>query len=161
MTKTQTAIFGMGCFWKPELLFSQIEGVINTKVGYMGGDEKKYPKPTYDDVCSDSTGYVEVVLVEFKPEKISYEKILETFWKNHNPTSLNRQGVDIGSQYKSAVFYYNLVQKKIAEGSKKEVQKKYENKKVVTEIRKAGTFFPAEGYHQRYLEKRGLKSCGI
>jgi len=161
MTKTQTAILGMGCFWKPELLFSETEGILSTKVGYIGGDEKKYPNPTYDEVCSNKTGYIEAILVQFNPEKISYKKILEIFWKNHNPTTPNRQGPDIGTQYKSSIFYYNKEQEKIANKSKEEIQKKYENKKVVTEIRKASTFFPAEDYHQKYLEKRDLRSCHI
>ena len=151
----------MGCFWKPELLFSETEGILSTKVGYIGGDEKKYPNPTYDEVCSNKTGYIEAILVQFNPEKISYKKILEIFWKNHNPTTPNRQGPDIGTQYKSSIFYYNKEQEKIANKSKEEIQKKYENKKVVTEIRKASTFFPAEDYHQKYLEKRDLRSCHI
>ena len=161
MTKTETAIFGMGCFWKPELLFSEIEGILSTKVGYIGGDEEKYPNPTYEQVCSNETGYIESILIEFNPKIISYEEILEIFWKNHNPTTANRQGPDIGTQYKSAIFYNSPNQKKIAEKSKEEIQKKYEDKKVVTEIRKAETFFPAEDYHQKYLEKSGLKSCHI
>lgn len=155
MVKTQQATFGMGCFWQPDLLFSKLPGVLSVKVGYMGGDEKKFPKPSYEQVCSDETGYVEVVHIEFTGK---YDSILDTFWNNHNPTTLNRQGPDIGNQYKSVIFYYDMEQKKLAESSMKKAQKKWD-KPIVTEIRKSSTFFPAEEYHQKYLEKRGMTRC--
>ena len=160
MEKTNKAVFGEGCFWTTEEVFREINGVVRTTVGYMGGDEKKHPNPTYEQVSSDKTGFVEVGLIEFNPKIISYEKILEIFWKSHDPTQLNRQGPDFGSQYKSVIFYYTSEQKKEAEQSKKKEQKKYK-KEIVTEIRKATTFYRAEDYHQNYLMKRGLKTCRV
>lgn len=156
----QVATFAMGCFWQPDLLFSKVPGVLKTEVGYMGGDEKSYPNPTYQQVCSGKTHYAEVVHVTFDSKKISFEEIIEIFWNNHNSTTLNRQGPDFGEQYRSAVFYHSLEQKKTAEATKKAKQKTLD-KKVVTEIIPAGTFFPAEDYHQKYLAKRGLASCHI
>mgnify|MGYP001589358413 CR=1 FL=1 len=158
--KKETAVFAMGCFWQPDSLFSKIPGVIETAVGYIGGNEEYYPKPTYNQVCSGDTGYAEAVKIIFDSKKISYKKLLEIFWNNHNPTTLNRQGPDVGAQYRSAIFYTTEKQKKEAEESKKEKQKTLKNK-IVTEITKASTFFPAEEYHQKYLEKRGLASCRI
>ena len=156
--KKETAIFGMGCFWKPELLFSEIKGVLETSVGFMGGIEDE--DINYEKVCSDLTGHAEVVRVEFDPSKVSYGDLLDIFWNNHNPTQGNRQGPDVGSQYRSVIFYMNDKQKKMAEESKRKIQTKFD-KKITTEIKKAGKFFKAEEYHQKYLEKRGLKTCHI
>lgn len=155
--KTEKAVFGAGCFWHVEEEFRKVEGVVKTTVGYMGGSLKN---PSYEDVCTGKTGHVEVCLIEFNPEIVSYEKLLKVFWKIHDPTLLNRQGPDIGTQYRSVVFYYNEDQKKMAEESKKKEQKKY-NKKIVTQIEKAGEFYKAKEYHQKYLLKKGLKSCSI
>jgi len=166
--KSEKATFGMGCFWSPQALFDHLPGVEKTEVGYMGGDEKKYPNPTYQQVCSNQTGYAEVVHITFNPKKISYQQLLKVFWENHNPTTMNRQGPDIGTQYRSAVFYHTEEQKELAEKTKAGQQKVWDakkiilgKKKIVTEIKKTGTFFPAEEYHQKYLEKRGLESCHI
>ena len=155
--KTETATFAMGCFWKPQLLFDKIPGVIRTEVGYMGGDES-HVKVTYQDVCSDETGHAEVVQIEFNPRKVDYEELLDIFWKNHNPTTMNRQGPDMGTQYRSAIFYYNERQKKEAESSKKEAQKNWENE-IVTKIVEAGKFYKAEEYHQNYLKKNRGAVC--
>jgi len=164
--KTQKATFGMGCFWGPELIFSKLKGVVSASVGYMGGDEKEYPNPSYKQVCSHRTGYVEIVHIEFDSNKTSYRSLLDVFWKRHNPTTPNRQGFNIGNQYRSVIFYHTIQQKKEAEKSKKEAQKEltpkktlFGSKKIVTEITKAKTFFKAEEYHQKYLEKRGKKTC--
>jgi peptide-methionine (S)-S-oxide reductase len=159
MVKTQRATFGMGCFWGPQALFDKVDGVVKTEVGYMGGDERKYPKPSYEDVCSDKTEYAEVVQVEFDSKKISYKKLLDTFWENHNPVTKNRQGPDMGSQYRSVIFYHDDKQKKEAEESKKKMQKELGSKKIVTEIVKAGKFVRAEEYHQKYLKKTGRNVC--
>jgi len=156
--KKETATFAMGCFWEPDLLFSKLPGTIKVEVGYMGGDEEKFPNPTYNQICYQNTGYAEVVQVTFNPEKTSYEELLKLFWENHNPTTLNRQGLDFGSQYRSAIFYHSEKQKTKAQSSKKEIQKKL-SKKVVTEITKAKTFFIAEDKHQKYLQKRGQNTC--
>lgn len=155
----ETATFGGGCFWGVELKFSQLEGVVGTTAGYMGGTKDN---PTYEEVCTDSTGHAEVVQIEFNPSIISYENLLTTFWKLHDPTQLNRQGVDIGRQYRSVIFYHSEAQKLLALSSKEELDKscKY-NQPVVTEITKALTFYKAEDYHQQYLAKRGHYSCGI
>jgi peptide-methionine (S)-S-oxide reductase len=152
----EKATFGAGCFWHVEAAFRKIEGVTQTVVGYMGGTLKN---PTYKDVCSDTTDHAEVVQLEFDPEKISYEKLLEVFWKIHDPTQLNRQGPDVGSQYRSLIFYHNEEQKKQAIKSKEEHQKQLKNK-IVTEITPASDFWRAEEYHQRYFEKHGFV-CGV
>lgn len=149
------ATFGAGCFWHVEEEFRKLKGVLNTAVGYMGGTMKN---PSYEDVCIDKTGHAEVVQIEFNPEKISYNDLLDVFWKIHDPTQLNKQGPDIGTQYRSVIFYHNQEQKKLAIASKEKQSKKDE---IVTEITKAGKFYKAEEYHQRYLEKQGLKSCRI
>lgn len=151
------ATFGAGCFWHVEEAFRTLKGVTKTTVGYMGGTMKN---PTYEAVCSNETGHAEVCQVEYDEKKISFKELLKTFWNCHNPTQKNRQGPDVGTQYRSAIFYHSEKQKKEAEQSLKEEQKKY-GKKIVTEIAKAGTFYPAEDYHQKYLMKRGLKTCGI
>jgi peptide-methionine (S)-S-oxide reductase len=153
----EKATFGAGCFWHVEEAFREIKGVVKTEAGYMGG---KMKNPTYEDVCTDETGHAEVVQVEFDPKVVQYEKLLEVFWNSHNPTQKNRQGPDEGTQYRSAIFYYSESQKKTAEKSLKEAQKKFKDK-IATEIVKANTFYPAEDYHQKYLMKRGLKTCGI
>jgi peptide-methionine (S)-S-oxide reductase len=153
----EKATFGAGCFWHVEEAFREIKGVSKTEVGYMGGAMKN---PTYEDVCTDETGHAEVVQVEFDPKIVSYDKLLEAFWTIHDPTQKNRQGPDEGTQYRSAIFYHSEAQKKAAEKSLKEAQKKFKEK-IATEITKAGTFYPAEEYHQKYLMKRGLKTCGI
>jgi peptide-methionine (S)-S-oxide reductase len=152
--KTEKAIFAAGCFWHPENIFSKTKGVIKTRVGYIGGKTKK---PTYQNVCSGKTGHVEATEVTFYPEEISYEKLLDIFWKIHNPTTKNKQGVDIGTQYNSVIFYANTNQKKIAEESKKEIQKKT-NQKIVTQIKKASAFWEAEEYHQKYFQRQSKKS---
>ncbi len=156
----EKATLAMGCFWNPDLIFSETAGVIKVTVGYTGGNEKEYPNPTYEEVCSDESGYAEAVEITYDTGKISFKGLLDVFWDNHNPTTMNRQGPDVGSQYRSEIFYHNDEQKKIAENSKKERQKKLD-KEIVTKITKASKFFPAEDYHQKYLEKRGMKSCHI
>ncbi len=161
--KTETAFFGAGCFWNVEEAFRTLRGVKETVVGYMSADpakSKKYPNPSYEQVCSDKTGFVETTEVIFDPKKISYEKLLKKFWKIHNPTQVNRQGWDFGSQYKSMIFYSSVKQRVLAEKSRREIQKKFKDK-IVTEIREAGKFYRAEDYHQKYLMKRGLKTCRI
>ena len=155
----QKAAFGAGCFWGVEVAFQKIKGVKSTIVGYMGGNFKN---PTYEDVCTDKTGHAEVVQIEYDPKLITYEELLEIFWKNHDPTELNRQGPDFGTQYRSVIFYYNEVQKKLAEQSKNKKQVELKNNKIiVTEITSAKVFYPAEEYHQKYLEKHGRMSCKI
>jgi peptide-methionine (S)-S-oxide reductase len=153
----EKATFGAGCFWHVEEAFRCLHGVFSTRVGFMGGTLKN---PTYEDVCTGKTGYAEVVEVTFDPIKISYEELLRTFWEIHDPTTLNRQGPDVGTNYRSVIFYYTPEQKIAAEHSKEalEKSKKY-RKKIVTEIAKATEFYQAEEYHQHYLEKQGLSSC--
>ena len=147
------ATFGAGCFWHVEDLLSKTKGVKSTKVGYTGG---QLSNPTYEEVCTDKTGHAEAVEVEYDPDEISYEELLDVFWKNHNPTTLNRQGPDVGIQYRSAIFYHNDEQKKIAEKSKQTLDKsgQFENP-VVTEIVPAPSFYKAEEYHQKYFKKCG------
>lgn len=153
--KEEIACFGAGCFWGVELLFSKTEGIISTKVGYMGGNEGKYPNPNYEEVCTDETGYAEVVEIRYDSDKIDYKDILKIFFENHNPTTLNRQGHDFGTQYRSVIFYYDDEQKKLAEKIKKEYQKIIgKEREIVTQIVKASKFYPAEEYHQKYLEKK-------
>ena len=147
--KTEKAIFGAGCFWHPEEVFSKTQGVISTRVGYIGGRLKN---PSYAQVCSLNTDHVEATEVTFDPKKISYEQLLDVFWNIHNPTTKDRQGPDIGSQYNSVIFYSNEEQKNIAEKSKKERQKQTE-RKIVTKIRKVSKFWQAEEYHQKYMSK--------
>ncbi len=153
------AIFAAGCFWGVEATFRQIPGVIATRVGYTGGLKSN---PTYEDVCTDRTGHAEAVEVEYDPAKVSYEKLLNTFWENHDPTQLNRQGPDWGTQYRSAIFFTTPEQEKEATASKEARAKSGAFKKpIVTQIVPEATFYPAEDYHQQYLEKRGLSSCHI
>lgn len=151
----EKATYAAGCFWGIEATFQKINGVTKTTVGYMGGNLKN---PTYEDVCTDKTGHAEVIQIQYDPTIITYEQLLETFWKIHDPTQLNRQGPDIGMQYRSAIFYHDEQQKKLAEESKNNEQKKY-SKPIVTDITPAEEFYPAEEYHQKYLEKKGLGSC--
>jgi peptide-methionine (S)-S-oxide reductase len=155
MKKLEKATFAAGCFWHVEEDFRTIKGVKETMVGYTGGDMKD---PKYEDVCSDETGHAEAVEVIFDPSVVSYEKLLDVFWSHHDPTTVNRQGFDVGTQYRSAIFYHSDEQKKVAQASKKNIQTKFKNP-VVTEIIKAGPFYKAEEYHQKYLMKRGLKTC--
>ena len=150
----ENAIFGMGCFWHSEAAFSKVEGVLKTEVGYMGGDEI-YDNVSYEMVCSGKTGHAEVIKVEFDPSRISYSGLLDIFWENHDPTTLDRQGVDVGKQYRSVIFYFSKRQRKIAKESLNRWQKKFKKKKIVTEVVEAGKFYRAEEYHQKYHEKHG------
>ncbi|EGC34907.1 hypothetical protein DICPUDRAFT_47974 [Dictyostelium purpureum] len=147
----QRATFAAGCFWSVELLFQRVKGVVKTRVGYCNGQVEN---PTYRDVCSGKTGHAEAVDLEFDPKEVSYKELLQLFWGKHDPTTLNRQGNDHGSQYRSGIYYHSEEQKKEATESKEEEQKKYKVP-IVTEILPAGHFYPAEEYHQRYLEKGG------
>ena len=155
--KTEKAYFGAGCFWHVEEAFRCVKGVVKTTVGYMGG---KMKNPTYEDVCTDKTMHAETVEVEYDPTKIPYEKLLDVFWSVHDPTQLNRQGPDIGTQYRSTIFYCTKEQKEKALKSKEGAQKRF-RQKIATEIIKASTFYRAEEYHKKYLQKRGLASCNI
>lgn len=151
------ATFGAGCFWEVEEVLRKINGVISTQVGYTGGTLEN---PTYEDVCTGITGHAEAVQLEFDPSKISYVELLAAFWRMHDPTTLNRQGSDIGTQYRSVVFYHNEAQKAHAEASMDRLQESGLFKDIiVTEIQPAAEFYAAEEYHQRYLEKKGLDSC--
>ena len=155
----EKATFGAGCFWGVEAAFRQIKGVKATAVGYMGG---KLKDPTYQDVCTDRTGHAEVVQVEYDPSEVSYEDLLRVFWDNHDPTTLNRQGPDTGTQYRSAIFYHTPEQEAAANASKDALAKSGLNKRpIVTEITAAPEFWRAEDYHQQYLEKRGLAHCNL
>ena len=153
----EKATFGAGCFWHVEEAFRHLKGVTSTTAGYTGGTLKN---PTYEDVCTDKTGHAEVVEILYHPETISYEELVNVFWEIHDPTTKNRQGPDIGTQYRSVIFYHTLEQKAIAETSKKNLEqsRKYK-KKIMTEVTKATTFYPAEDYHQQYLAKHGLAAC--
>ena len=155
----EKATFGAGCFWGVEATFRSIPGVISTLVGYCGG---KTDNPTYQDVCTDTTGHAEVVEITFDPAQLPYEQLLETFWKLHDPTTPNRQGPDVGSQYRSVIFFHSPAQEAAAQAAKERLDKsgKFRNP-VVTQIVPAAPFYKAEDYHQRYLEKRGLASCHI
>ena len=153
------AIFAAGCFWGVEATFCQIPGVISTRVGYTGGHTAN---PTYKEVCSDSTGHAEAVEVEYDPAKVSYDQLLKVFWENHDPTQLNRQGPDWGSQYRSTIFFTTAEQEAAAKASKERlIRAGAYGKPIVTQIVPAGPFYPAEDYHQQYLEKRGLATCHI
>ncbi|MGI8618208.1 MAG: peptide-methionine (S)-S-oxide reductase MsrA [Gemmatimonadaceae bacterium] len=153
------ATFGAGCFWGVEASFRQLPGVSDAISGYAGGTKVS---PSYKDVCSGTTGHAEVVEVTYDPARISYEQLLEAFWKMHDPTTRDRQGPDVGSQYRSVIFYHDEVQKRAAEASKaaQDASKLYRGP-IVTAIEKAGPFYEAEDYHQRYLEKRGMVSCKV
>jgi peptide-methionine (S)-S-oxide reductase len=153
------ATFGAGCFWGVEAAFRQVKGVTDTAVGYAGGTLKE---PTYKDVCSDRTGHAEVVQVEYDPAQVSYDELLNVFWENHDPTQLNRQGPDVGTQYRSVIFFHTPDQEAAARASKERLQSggRY-RRPIATEILPAPEFYRAEEYHQQYLEKRGLAQCHI
>lgn len=151
--RTDTATFGTGCFWCTEALFQQLDGVLKVTSGYSGGH---VPNPTYKEVCEGTTGHAECVEIVFDPEKITYDELLEVFWQTHDPTTLNRQGNDVGTQYRSAIFYHNADQKAKAEKYKAELDKSGAwDKPIVTEITEASTFYPAENYHQDYYNNNG------
>ena len=154
---TEIATFGAGCFWGVEAAFRRLPGVVDVAAGYSGGH---LPNPTYKDVCSHTTGHAEVVQVTFDPQKISYDQLLDLFWQIHNPTQLNRQGPDIGTQYRSAIFVHSPEQQAIAEKSKAALAASGKfQRPIATEITAAGPFYRAEEYHQRYLEKHDAASC--
>ncbi|HYL76902.1 MAG TPA: peptide-methionine (S)-S-oxide reductase MsrA [Bryobacteraceae bacterium] len=155
----EKATFGAGCFWGVEAAFRQVKGVTSTAVGYMGGNLQN---PTYQDVCTDRTGHAEVVQVEFDPAQVSYQELLRVFWDNHDPTTLNRQGPDYGTQYRSAIFFHTPEQEAEAKASLDTLSKSGRYKRpIVTEIAPAPQFWRAEDYHQQYLEKRGLAHCHL
>jgi peptide-methionine (S)-S-oxide reductase len=153
----EKATFGAGCFWQVEVEYRNTPGVTDVAVGYEGGS---VDNPTYEQVCTDRTGHAEVVEVDFDPDEVSYEHLVERFFELHDPTQLNRQGPDVGSQYRSAVFFHSPEQREVAEAVKERAQSNFK-RPIVTEIEPATTFWPAEDYHQRYLEKRGLATCRI
>ena len=147
------AMFGAGCFWGVEYNFSKLDGVNEVLSGYSGG---KTSEPTYEQVCNNSTEHAEVVLIEFDESVISYQELLDSFWEKHDPTTLNRQGPDVGSQYRTAIFYFDNEQRNLAQESLNKLQQKLE-KKIVTEITEADTFWKAEEYHQKYFEKHNIR----
>ena len=151
----EKATFAAGCFWGVEAAFRQIPGVTDTRVGYTGG---ALANPTYRDVCTDRTGHAEAIEITFDPAKVSYDQLLDKFWSFHDPTTLNRQGPDYGTQYRSAVFFHSPEQEKAAQASKERWQAQF-TRPIVTQVVPATTFYPAEDYHQRYLEKRGQSVC--
>jgi peptide-methionine (S)-S-oxide reductase len=153
----EKATFGAGCFWGVEAAFRRLAGVKSTQVGYVGG---KTENPTYQDVCSDETGHAEAVEVTFDPSLISYHDLLEVFWSNHDPTTKNRQGPDVGTQYRSAIFFHSPEQEAEAKASRDAAQSRFK-RPIVTEIVPAAPFWRAEEYHQQYLEKRGLAHCHL
>ena len=153
----ERATFAAGCFWGVEAAFREIEGVVQTSVGYTGGTT---PSPTYKQVCAHVTGHAEAVQVWFDPASVRYEQLLEAFWQIHNPTTRNRQGLDIGSQYRSAVFFHSPEQEAAARSSRDREQAK-RRRQIVTEIVPASAFYPAEEYHQRYFEKSGYAACAV
>jgi len=162
MNKTTTvekATFAAGCFWGVEAAFRQIKGVVSTQVGYTGG---RTNDPSYEDVCTDRTGHAEAVEVTYDPSRVKYEDLLNVFWTNHDPTTPNRQGPDVGEQYRSAIFYHSPAQETEAKVSKARLESEHRFKRpIVTQILAAGPFYRAEEYHQQYLEKRGLSTCHI
>ena len=155
--KLQTAYFAMGCFWGPQLLFDKTPGVVETRVGYMGGDLKKFPNPSYEQVCSHLTNYAETTEIVFDKSKITFSALMDKFFLNHDPTQKNRQHLDIGNQYRSAIFYTNEKQKKESQNAIKSHQENYKSP-IVTELVDASStkFFVAESYHQKYLKKKGI-----
>ena len=158
-TRTETATFAAGCFWGVEAAFRQVDGVLETAVGYEGGS---VANPTYRDVCTDETGHAEVVQATFDPARVSYDRLLDVFWESHDPTQRNRQGPDVGTQYRSAIFFHSDAQRDAAAASKERLAASGRFRKpIVTEIVPASTFWRAEDYHQQYLEKRGLATCKI
>jgi peptide-methionine (S)-S-oxide reductase len=156
---TEIATFGAGCFWGIEAAFRRVPGVLDAAVGYSGGH---MANPTYKDVCTDETGHAEVVQVTFDPAKVSFAQLLDVFWQIHDPTQVNRQGPDFGTQYRTAIFYHSPEQEVAAKKSKATLEASGKLRRpLATEITPAGTFYRAEEYHQRYLEKRGAASCHI
>ena len=155
----EKATFAAGCFWGVEAAFRQVDGVTATRVGYTGG---RTPNPTYEEVCTDRTGHAEAIEVTYDPARVSYDDLLDVFWAKHDPTTKNRQGWDIGSQYRSAIFFHTPEQEAAARASKERVQASLQRgKDVVTEIVPASQFYEAEDYHQQYLEKRGRATCTV
>jgi peptide-methionine (S)-S-oxide reductase len=155
----EKATFAAGCFWGVEAAFRQVDGVTSTAVGYTGGTLKN---PTYQDVCTDRTGHAEAVEVTYDPSRVSYDQLLKVFWQNHDPTTINRQGPDVGTQYRSAIFFHTPEQETAAKASKEQLEKARVHKRpIITEIAPASEFWRAEDYHQQYLEKRGLAHCTI
>ena len=155
----EKATFGAGCFWGVEATFRRVKGVIDAAVGYAGG---ALENPTYRDVCTKQTGHAEVVEVTYDPDEVSYDELLDVFWNNHNPTTLNRQGPDVGSQYRSAIFFHTPDQETVAQASLERLDRSDRFRTpIVTEVTPASTFYRAEEYHQQYLEKRGLAHCHI
>jgi peptide-methionine (S)-S-oxide reductase len=153
----KTATFGAGCFWGVEVAFRNIDGVKDAVAGYAGGTTER---PTYQEVCTDTTGHAEVVQVTFDDAEVSYDQLLDAFWELHDPTQLNRQGPDVGRQYRSVIFAHDDEQRRAAEASRERAQSRF-RRPIVTEIAGAVPFWPAEEYHQRYLEKRGLATCKV
>lgn len=155
----EKATFAAGCFWGVEAAFRQVMGVKSTSVGFMGGT---LADPTYKDVCTNTTGHAEVVQVEFDPSEVSYEDLLKVYWESHDPTTINRQGPDVGTQYRSAIFFHTPEQEMTARASKEQLESSGKfNAPIVTEIVPASQYYLAEDYHQQYLEKQGLSSCKI
>jgi peptide-methionine (S)-S-oxide reductase len=155
--KTEKALFAAGCFWGVEAAFRRVDGVVATTVGYSGGATQS---PTYEQVCSGRTGHAEAVEVIYDPSRVTYDELLEVFWESHDPTTLNRQGPDVGEQYRSAIFFLNPRQETAARESKEALNAASRFKRpIVTEITAASTFWPAEDYHQQYFEKRGISHC--
>ena len=158
-TTVEKATFAAGCFWGVEAAFRQIHGVVSTQVGYTGG---KTANPTYEDVCTDRTGHAEAVEVTYDPSRVRYEDLLNVFWTNHDPTTVNRQGPDVGEQYRSVIFFHSPAQEATAKASKAHLEAEHRFKRpIATQILAAGPFYRAEDYHQQYLEKRGLSVCHI
>src|SRR3954471_21006940 len=157
--QSEKATFGAGCFWGVEETFRNLKGVLSTSVGDAGGTQEN---PTYRDVCTDKTGHAEVVEVEFDRSQVSYDELLDVFWSNHNPTTLNRQGPDVGTQYRSVIFYHSPEQQAAANASKEKLEKSGRfNRPIVTQVEPAPTFWRAEEYHQHYLQKRGQAHCAV
>jgi peptide-methionine (S)-S-oxide reductase len=154
---TEKATFAAGCFWGVEAAFRRIEGVARTSVGYTGGHTEN---PTYEDVCGHGTGHAEAVEVEFDPERVSYDELLEAFWREHDPTQVDRQGWDVGDQYRTEIFFHSPEQEAAATASREREQARH-SKPIATKITPAPVFWPAEEYHQRYLEKRGRATCAV
>lgn len=155
--KTEKALFAAGCFWGVQFYFDQVPGVVRTVVGYTGGYTEN---PTYEQVCAHATGHAEAVLMEFDPERVSYETLCRQFFRMHDPTQLNRQGPDMGDNYRSAIFYFDQVQRQVAEGVKSEAQTKFDQP-IVTQIAPATRFYEAEDHHQKYAERTGRGMCHI
>lgn len=160
VSMTEKAVFAAGCFWGVEATFRRVRGVVSTRVGYTGG---RTAGPTYEEVCTDTTGHAEAVEVVYDPGLVTYTQLLEIFWDSHDPTTENRQGPDVGTQYRSAIFYTTDAQRDAAVASRDRLQAsgRYGGRLIVTELVRAGEFYPAEEYHQRYLEKKGMASCRV